>query len=215
MTTETQTAGTNAPDTSAPAPVPAPSTLLTDAPAAPATDAPAAPVTPPAEGTPPATEAQNAPVEYAEFTAPEGTTLDVEAITELKALAAEKKLSQEDAQKLVDLGTKTMQRQNQALISQLEQVRAQWTEASHTDKEFGGDKLSANVAVAKQALDTFGTPELSKMLKESGLGNHPEIIRAFYRVGKAISEDKIARGTTRPAGEDNSARSFYPNSTMN
>jgi hypothetical protein len=223
--TEAQTAATDAnsqpASAAAPAPTAAPSTLLTDAPA-PAAAAPAAqPAQPasdakPAEGTPPADAkpADDKPIEYADFTAPEGVTLNPEAMTELKAFAAERKLSQEDAQKLVDLGAKTMQQQQAALTSQIEQAQAQWSEASRTDKEFGGDKLAENVAVAKQALDQFGSPELSKMLKESGLGNHPEIIRAFFRVGKAISEDKVERGTTKPANaSDDLAKKMYPTMT--
>lgn len=224
--TEAQTPATDAnsqpASAVAPAPAAAPSTLLTDAPAAPAAAAPAAqPAQPasdakPAEGTPPADAkpADDKPIEYADFTAPEGVTLNSEALTELKAFAAEKKLTQEEAQKLVDLGAKTMQQQQAALVSQIEQAQAQWSDASRTDKEFGGDKLAENVAVAKQALDTFGSPELSKMLKESGLGNHPEIIRAFFRVGKAISEDKTERGTTKPANaSDDLAKKMYPTMT--
>ncbi len=206
----------------APAPAAAPSTLLTAQPAAPA--APAAQPTQaagdakPAEGTAPAgakpAEGEDKPIEYADFTAPEGVTLNTEAVTELKAFAAEKKLTQEDAQKLVDLGAKTMQQQQAALVSQIEQAQAQWSEASRTDKEFGGDKLTENVSVAKAALDKFGSPELSKLLGESGLGNHPEIIRAFFRVGKAISEDKLERGTTKPANAtDDLAKKMYPTMT--
>lgn len=203
----------------------APSTLLTDAPAAPAAAAPAAQPTQAATD-PAAASATVAagstdkpadadkPIEYADFTAPEGVTLNPDAVTELKAFAAEKKLTQEEAQKLVDLGAKTMQQQHAALVSQIEQAQAQWSEASSTDKEFGGDKLAENVGLAKTALDKFGTPELSQMLKESGLGNHPEIIRAFYRVGKAISEDKTVPGSTRPGGGDALAK-MYPTMTTN
>lgn len=227
--TEAQTPATGANNPPAPAATPAPaaapSTLLTDAPAAPAAAAPAAQPTQAADGQAPASaDAQAAgtdkpaegdkPIEYADFTAPEGVTLNTDAVTELKAFAAEKKLTQEDAQKLVDLGAKTMQQQHAALVSQIEAAQAQWSEATRTDQEFGGDKLDENLAVARRALTQFGTPALSTMIKESGLGNHPEIIRAFYRVGKAISEDKTEKGTTRPANAaDDLAKKLYPTMT--
>ena len=67
--------------------------------------------------------------------------------------------------------------------------------------------------VAKKALETFGTPELRTLLNESGMGNNPEVIRAFYRVGKAISEDKFVSGKATPA-DANDARSLYPNSNL-
>jgi len=87
--------------------------------------------------------------------------------------------------------------------SQIKAIRNQWVEASTTDKEFGGEKLTENLSVAKKALDAFGSPELRTLLNESGLGNHPEIIRILYRAGKAISEDQMVsgnKGTAKPAG---------------
>jgi hypothetical protein len=98
----------------------------------------------------------------------------------------------------------------------------EWETASKSDKEFGGDKFDANLAVAKKALDAFGTPELRALLgpydpknnpKGTGLGNHPEIIRAFLKAGKAISEDKFVSGTRAPAALTNAsaANALYPN----
>lgn len=218
MTTENQTAGTNPTDTGTATAVIAPTTLIggTTPPAAP--DAAAAP-TPEdqaaldaakAESDKEAAKGEGAPAEYAEFKAPDGQTLNEDAMKEFAALAKEKNLSQEDAQKLVDLGAKNVQRIQEAQVKQIEQAQAQWAEASHTDKEFGGDKLKENMAVAGKALATFGSPELSTLLQESGLGNHPEIIRAFFRVGKAISEDRLVAGSTKPAGESDLAAKMYP-----
>jgi hypothetical protein len=72
-------------------------------------------------------------------------------------------------------------------------------EASKQDKEFGGPALAENLSVAKKALDAFGTAELRTLLNESGLGNHPEIVRLFFRAGKAISEDRVVTGSTGQA----------------
>jgi len=58
-------------------------------------------------------------------------------------------------------------------------------------------------------MDKFGTPELTKLLNASGMGNHPEIIRAFYRAGKAISEDSFVGGSRATAPVDPSKR-MYP-----
>ena len=92
--------------------------------------------------------------------------------------------------------------------------RASWSESSRTDKEFGGDKLNENLAVAQKAMNAFGTPELRAVLNKTGLGNHPELIRAFVRAGKAISEDTFVPGgkTTTVA---NPAVRVYDASNMN
>lgn len=222
MTTETQTAGTNAPDTGTPA---AADTLLTAAPAPaqaegqptqPEQTPPADAATPPAEGEAKTEEAapDGAPEEYADFTLPEGLAFDEEVLGEFKNLAKERNLSQEDAQKFTDLGAKLIQVSQAKTLAQIEAVQRQWFEAAQTDKEFGGDKLTENLAVAKRALDTFGTPELSKMLGDTKQGNHPEVIRLLFRVGNAISEDRLVPSTTRPT-ESSTAKKLYSNSNMN
>ena len=133
----------------------------------------------------PKTEADGAPEKY-EFKAPEGKNFDNEIITTYSEVARELNLSQSSAQKMLDtLGPKIAERQ----MAQIDTIRKGWVDSSRIDKEFGGDSLDKNMSVAKKALDTFGTPELRTVLNQSGLGDHPEIIRFFYRAGKSISED--------------------------
>lgn len=76
-------------------------------------------------------------------------------------------------------------------------VKAQadeWIEASRNDREFGGTALGANLAIAKKALDTYGTPEIRQLLETTGLGNNPEVIRFFWRVGQTLTEDGVVTG---------------------
>ena len=62
-------------------------------------------------------------------------------------------------------------------------------------------------------LDAFATPEFRQLLEQTGMGNHPEVIRTFYRAGKAISEDGLVSGSAPKAPRD--ARSLFPASNMN
>lgn len=206
MTTETQTAATNAADTGTAAAT-TDTTQAADGQAAQATAAPAdGQATQSAAST--SQDGQTA-VEYADFTAPEGLTFNPETLGEFKELAKAKGLSQEDAQKFADLGGKVVKMQHENYARQIEAAQTQWAEASRTDKEIGGDKFEENCALAKRALDTFGSPELAKMMEESGLGNHPDVLRAFVRIGRAISEDRLVAGTTRPGASD-SLKKMYP-----
>ena len=94
------------------------------------------------------------------------------------------------------------------------EARAQWAADSKADKEFGGDKLQENLAVAKKARDAFATPALVELLDQSGLGDHPEVIRFFVKAGKAISDDNFVgggQGSTQPA----TAQKLYSASNMN
>lgn len=156
---------------------------------------------------------QGAPESY-EFKAPEGKEFDAEVLTAFSEVAKEANLSQEAAQKLLDkMGPTIAQRQ----MEQFENIKNDWAQSAQTDKEFGGEKLNENLAVAKKALDSFGTPELRTLLNESGLGNNPEVIRFMYRAGKAISEDKFVGSTTganprgAPKSFNDQASALYSN----
>jgi hypothetical protein len=157
----------------------------------------------------PAIEQESAalPEHYA-FQAPEGIELDTAATEEWAGLAKELKLSQADAQKAVDLAAGMVKRQQDAHAD----LVTSWTEQAKTDKEIGGDRLNENLAVAKRALEAFGTPELRDVLNMTGLGNHPEVIRAFYRAGMKISEDGFIAGAAK-AGAVDMAKRMFP--TMN
>lgn len=137
---------------------------------------------------------------------PEGVELDKAAAEEFTALAKEMKLDQATAQKVADVGAKMAQRRAEAHATLVQS----WADSAKTDKEFGGDKFAENLAVARKAMDTFGTPELKSLLDSTGLGNNPEVIRAFFRAGRAISEDGFVRGQGTPAQTD-TAKKLFPN----
>lgn len=138
---------------------------------------------------------------------PEGVELDQAAAAEFTAIAKELKLDQAAAQKLADVGAKMAQRQVEAHAKLVES----WAEQVKTDSEIGGDKLAENLGVARKALEAFGTPELRDVLNATGLGNHPEVIRAFYKVGKAISEDRFVGGAPKSGAANDPAKTLFPN----
>jgi len=170
----------------------------TEAPVTPTTDATTAPPTEPTATAP------QAPESY-EFAMPEGVQLDKAAAEEFSAIAKELKLDQATAQKVADVGAKMAQRQAEAHAELVES----WVEAVKSDKDIGGDKLTENLGVARKALESFGTPELKDVLDATGFGNHPEIIKAFYKIGKAISDDRFVTGSAKGPDTD-IARKMFP-----
>lgn len=149
---------------------------------------------------------KGAPEKY-EFQAGEGVELDSEALKDFEPVARELNLTNEQAQKLVDAYPKILagvqQRQTEAWQAQTEQ----WAADVKADKEVGGDKLTANLSAAQRALDQFGTPELREYLDGTGLGNHPELVKAFIKVGKAMSEDGVITG--KESGQRSAAEVLY------
>lgn len=145
--------------------------------------------------------------EYADFSVPEGVSVDSDVLGEFKAAAKELNLSQEAAQRLADLSSKMVVKQQE----QFRQTQAEWIESAKSDKEFGGDKFNESLSSAKAALDAFASPELRQLLNQSGLGNHPEVIRTFVRIGKQISVDgSIVRGMKADHPSD-PAKRLFPN----
>ena len=151
---------------------------------------------------------EGAPEEYAEFTAPEGTELGETVMVEFKAAAKELNLSQDAAQAMLD---KVMPSMRQSYETQIETAKTTWAEASTADSEFGGEKLNQNVATAKRALDTYGSDNLRGLLNETGLGNHPEVIRMLWKVGQTLNEDGVVPGVPARGAEMDTAKRLFPN----
>jgi len=187
----------------------APGTLLTGDPAA----QPAA-ATPPAEGQQQGDgKPGDKPAEGKEGDKPEAKPLTAEdfasgikmpddlSITNPEGLAAfqgkfaELGLSVEQAQALVDLQAEQHRKAIEAQKSLKAEARAEWGKAAAADKEYGGAAFAANAGIARQAFQAFGSPALVELFDQTGIGNHPEVFRAFYRVGKAMAEDgRVASG---------------------
>ena len=172
--------------------------------------------TPAPEPTPtPAPEPTPAPKEGApevyEFKAAEGQTFDPEFLKGYSEVARELNLTQEAAQTMIDKVGPVLAQQQQAQIAR---VRSEWAEASKVDAEFGGTKFNENLAIAKQSIDKFATPEFKQMLDDTGLGNHPEWIRYCYRVSKAFSPDNFEgghkEGGAAPNDFNSMASRLYP-----
>ena len=167
------------------------------------TNVPSTALTEPASTTPPA-EVQE--VDYT-FEMPEGIDLDKAGVDEFTAIAKELKLPKDAADKLIGLEVKRLQKAQQDHVTLVES----WAEQVKVDQEIGGDKLAENLAVARKAVDAFGSPGLKDLLNSTGLGNHPEVVKAFFKAGKAISEDGFVRGAPKsPATESDLAKSLFP-----
>ncbi|HGY4244435.1 TPA: peptidase [Citrobacter freundii] len=152
---------------------------------------------------------EGAPEKY-EFKPAEGQELDTSALEQFEPIAREMNLTNEQAQKMVDLyGTKIMPMVQQQQVEAWQKTTEQWAADVKADKEIGGDKLTANLSAAQRALEQFGDPELKEYLDSTGLGNHPALVKAFIKVGKAMSEDKVVTGGHESGGSD-LISAFYP-----
>jgi hypothetical protein len=116
--------------------------------------------------------------EYEEFTMPEGLVYDKETATDFLTTAKELGLTQEGAQKLIDLyGVRT--------LGQLEAQQKQSDDwAVESKKTFKSDEID----LANKTLTRFADAEFIDLLKSTGLGNHPKMVGLFKSIGSQISE---------------------------
>ena len=135
-------------------------------------------------------EVASAPESYEVFDLPDDFDMNEDTLGEYHTFAKENNLTQEQAQRGVDM----VAQMKQAEMNQWVEQQKSWVDTAKQDAEYGGDKFEENIAVAVKARDSFGTSEFNEMLDSSGLGNHPEMIRFLNRVGKAISEDSVVVG---------------------
>ncbi len=161
-------------------------------------------------------EEEGVPDEY-KFEAPEGAEVNEEALAQFADTAKELKLSQAQYQSLIEYD---MQRQAEAVKTMSDQYNnrvAEWAEEARADKVIGGESLDENLGLAKRAIETFGDDDLAQIMAAPsaenpdglGLGNHPAMIRLFYRVGQSISESNLVTGDSKVEGPSALER-MYP-----
>jgi hypothetical protein len=149
---------------------------------------------------------------------PEGMGIDQEALAAVTPVAKELNLSNEGFNKLTSLyATEILPKVQDKVVDGLQQdiaaKHAEWASQSmemlQNDDMFKGLKLENVQQVAAKALDRFGGTEIREFLDQTGLGNHPAFLKAFFQIGTAISEDTtFERGgpATKPKS---SVEKFY------
>lgn len=130
------------------------------------------------------------PVQYTDFTMPEGYSMNPDDSKVLQELGQEFKMPQEAVQKLVDLGVQMQQRQ----VQEQQKTILSWLDAAKADKEYGGENLDKNLLTAQRAFSLPKGAEISKILYMSGLGNHPAVIGFMTEVGKLLGPDNMTHG---------------------
>lgn len=163
-------------------------------------------------------EAEGGVPEAYELAAPEGTTIDPADLAAATPVFKELGLSNEQANKLIPIaagfGQRIADQINNKIVSDVQAERKSWLDTAQADPEIGGANWKKSLADGAAALDRLGFPKgapFRELLDASGLGNHPEMIRAWAKVGQAIGDDpKFLRGNGAGAPKRDAAETLYP-----
>ena len=113
---------------------------------------------------------------------------DQPQIEEFKGEAHRLGLNKQQFAGLVRFMAEKGQQGAQAAEVNMEEVQKQSVAA--LQQEYGA-AYEQNLSLAKSAVEQFGGEELKTMLNQTGLGNNPELIKAFARIGKMVASDEI------------------------
>lgn len=139
----------------------------------------------------------------------EQSPLDKSYLESFQTYAKEQKMTQDQAQKLLERESFAVNEYLNKQNAEFEKTQSQWVEAIKQDQEIGGDNFNKNIELAHRALKKYGTPQFIQDLEQSGFGNHPELVRIFARIGKSIGEDSMISTNTNTGGKKSYEEIFY------
>ena len=101
-------------------------------------------------------------------------------------------LTQQQADNMLHLYNDIQEEEQNSSNQQMADMKVQTQ--INLQREWGRD-YDGKLDYARRAYGQFGTPELSKLMDDSGMGSHPEVIRAFSKVGEMLGEDSLVIGS--------------------
>ncbi len=129
-----------------------------------------------------------------DFKMPEGVTANQEAIDSLTPIMQRLGISQEDAQEIVSVQANIAAQANKAHQEAQVKTRESWIKNITADPELGGDKLEQTIQVANEGLNRVPFPGVKALLQQTGLGDHPDMIRLFHWVEGKLGDDTFVAG---------------------
>ena len=118
---------------------------------------------------------------------------DVDGVLDdFKSFAHQNNFTQNQADNLLELFGDIQEEDAKNEEQAMEDLKVETTIGLQRD---WGKNYDGNLDYARRAYAQFGTAELTEVLDGSGFGNHPEMIKAFSKVGQLLGEEALAVGT--------------------
>ena len=134
---------------------------------------------------------------------PKDIALSKHDLEYIETFAREQKMSQDEAQALVDQQTDFVKRQLKAQDETL-------TAKLQADPELGGDKMTQTLQNTKRALEKIDKDgKLAATLDRYGISKDPEIVRALNYIGSNLKDDKLIPSHGGTGGVLNKAKALY------
>lgn len=147
---------------------------------------------------------------YAKFKDEKG--LDKEHAAEItdpiSAFAKENKLTQEQAQGLLDRELKLQSEATANYEKGMKEMSAKWRDECKKDPVLSKGNFQENVGIAKKALDKF-FPGLAANVNDHAFLDNPAIVKGLYEIGVALGDDGFVSGKPGDKPVDK-AEEYFP-----
>ena len=129
---------------------------------------------------------------------PDGVVQDKAAFTKFVASTIHKYgLSEKNGQGLMQDVVAYLGEQSKTTSEADTKAQTAWIDG--LKKEFGA-AFDQKIAVGNAALKKFGGEGVINLLRSTGLGSHPDVVKMFVTMGQKLMDDKILDGAGNPMG---------------
>lgn len=147
-----------------------------------------------------------------EIVVPEGQEFNAELLDSIVPVFQDLGLENDSVQKIVDGYADAVKTHVDGQIKKSMEYFDTVTEGWKKDslKELGADSAK-QLSIAAVAREKLGDKEFKEMLKETGVGNHPAMIRMLIKAGNLVKEDSFHDSNQPGKGEElNPEKVLYP-----
>ena len=126
----------------------------------------------------------NVPENSFTLTLKENSLLDENHLESLESFAKANNFNQEKADELYKTAEEILEKNTAKQAASEDSKVENWLSDSKNDPEFGRESWDNNSKKIYDFYQKHSTKELSELLNDTGIGNHPEVLRLFYRLSK-------------------------------
>ena len=137
---------------------------------------------------------------YGDFKLPEGASVDDDSLKAASALFADSGLSQEQAQKFIDLAVSREQVAARKGVQAFVDLQTKWVSEIKADPDIGGDKFQATIASAARAIDRLARSGTSRGARPHRRGQQPRRREGLRPPRSDDLRGQVPAGQWRPVG---------------
>ncbi len=152
--------------------------------------------------------------DYSDVKLPENYGYDENLLNEFNELAGKYNLSQKSANELMSMAVKLTQLNSDNYVKAMAEQQRQKIEDFKrnlvNDREIGGANFDKTMRTANIAYTEFADEQVQKLLQETGLNCHPQVVKMFYNIGLKMQNDMIHGANAAAVQKENREDILFP-----